>query len=159
MSKIILVLRHAQSAGKQGGQQDYDRELTVAGIAAARDLGKKLANDHFHPDLILASAALRTRRTTEIVNEALQVSGDKIEFKKELYEASASTWLEQIQMIPAEVKSILIVGHNPYLSLLASEFAGQMLELAPCELIGFQFNSSDWREINSTGKVILRLQA
>ncbi len=157
MSKIILVLRHAQSAGKQGGQQDYDRELTAAGMTAARDLGKKLAEDHFHPDLILSSAALRTRQTTEVVNEALHLSSDKIEFKKELYEASAIEWRDQIQGISEHTKSILLVGHNPHLSLLASEFAGQMLELSPCELIGFQFNTSAWTEIHSTGKVILRL--
>lgn len=158
MSKIILVLRHAQSAGKQGGQQDYDRELTTAGIIAARDLGKKLAEDHFHPDLILSSAALRTRRTTEVVNEALRLSSDKIEFKTELYEASATEWRDQIQDISDQAKSILLVGHNPHLSLLASEFAGQMLELSPCELIGFQFNISAWTEINSIGKMILRLR-
>ena len=28
MKKLVILLRHAQSAGKQAGQQDYGRRLT-----------------------------------------------------------------------------------------------------------------------------------
>jgi phosphohistidine phosphatase len=158
MSKIIFVLRHAQSAGKQGGQQDYDRVLTPAGEVAARLLGKKLLAGNLNPDLILASAAVRTRQTTELVNESLRISEQKIHLKKDLYEALMTRWIDYIHSLPDVENSVLLVGHNPWLSMLASNFAGNMIELEPCELIGFEFTAKSWGEISYTGKEILRLK-
>ncbi|HWA32856.1 MAG TPA: histidine phosphatase family protein [Cyclobacteriaceae bacterium] len=158
MTKIIFVLRHAQSAGKQGGQQDYDRVLTPTGEADARALGKKLQAGNFNPDLILASAAVRTKQTTDLVNESLRISEQKIHLKKDLYEALMTHWMDYIHLLPDNENSVLLVGHNPWLSMLASNFAGSMLELGPCELIGFEFTVTRWSEISFSGKEILRIK-
>ncbi len=157
MSKIIFVLRHAQSAGKQGGQPDYDRVLTPFGEAAARMLGKKLSEGNFSPDLILASAAMRCRQTTALVNESLRISEQKILLEKDLYEGLMTHWMDHIHMIAEDAKSVLLVGHNPWLSMLASNFAGNMLELEPCELIGFECPSDTWKEVSYSGKEIVRM--
>jgi phosphohistidine phosphatase len=157
MSKIIFVLRHAQSAGKQGGQQDYERILTPSGEAAALAMGKKLSEGSFIPDLILASASVRTKHTTELVNESLGISEQNIYLKKDLYEALMTDWIEHIHALPDDANSVLLVGHNPWLSMLASNFAGNMLDLKPCELIGFEFSASRWTDVSDTGKEIIRI--
>eukprot|EP01097_Dermamoeba_algensis_P002578 TRINITY_DN2027_c0_g1_i3.p1 TRINITY_DN2027_c0_g1~~TRINITY_DN2027_c0_g1_i3.p1 ORF type:complete len:123 (+),score=40.76 TRINITY_DN2027_c0_g1_i3:55-369(+) len=40
-----------------------------------------------------------------------------VEYKRELYEASAEDILQVVQNVPEEIKSILIIGHNPGLEL------------------------------------------
>jgi phosphohistidine phosphatase len=157
MSKIILVLRHAQSAGKQGSQQDYDRVLTPTGEAAARDLGKKIRELHFDPDLILSSASVRTTQTLSLINESLRIPEQKIHLKKELYEALMTVWLDHIHLLSEEVRTALLIGHNPWLSMLASSLGTNMIELAPCQLVGFEFQPTSWSDISQGGKEIVRI--
>jgi len=63
MTKVIAVLRHAQSAGKQSGQRDYDRVLTPEGVASINKLGKKLSEQGWKPDFVLGSSATRVQQT------------------------------------------------------------------------------------------------
>lgn len=96
MTKVIAVLRHAQSAGKQSGQHDYDRILTPDGESSARALRKKLLTLGFGPDFILASGATRIKSTVHCMNETIQTPERKIRFEYALFDATNSEWLEQI---------------------------------------------------------------
>lgn len=158
MTKVIVVLRHAQSAGKQSGQRDYDRVLSASGEGQARNLGKKLLEVRFQTDLILSSSSVRTRQTAGLVNEFLTLSGDRILFKNELYEALMIDWLDHIHELPSNVRHVTLIGHNPWLSMLASTFAGRMIDLLPCELAAFEFHSESWNEIADQGRMILNIK-
>ncbi len=157
MTKVIFVLRHAQSAGKQSGQQDYERNLTAQGEAEAKNLGKKLIHAAFQVDLILASAATRVVQTVGLLNKSLQLTPSKIHFKHQLYEAFIGDWQEVIHELPKESKKVLLAGHNPPLSILSSSFAGSIADLAPCELVGFEFNTDSWKELKLPGRNILHI--
>jgi phosphohistidine phosphatase len=158
MSKVIAVLRHAQSAGKQSGQRDYDRILTPAGEDCARWFGKNLSLTQFTVELIVSSGSVRTRLTVQLSNEYLRLPEDKIWFKHELYEALMIDWLEQIHNLPQHVQHVMLVGHNPCLSMLASHFAGAPTDLETCEMAAFKFNMNSWQEIRDRGKEILRIK-
>jgi len=158
MTKVLVVLRHAQSAGKQGGQRDYDRTLTLQGQVAAKALGQKLKQQNYNFQFILSSSSTRTRQTVELINEALQLSTEKILFKPELYEALMVHWLGHIYELPDDINQVLLVGHNPWLSMLASRFKGNIHELSPCALIGFEFESKKWREIGDQGHEIMSIK-
>ena len=158
MTKIIFVLRHAQSAGKQSGQRDYDRVLTREGEVKASALGQKLKLGNYNIDLILSSDATRTRSTAELLNETLDLSPEKIHFKPELYDALMLEWMDQIHKLTGDVQSVILVGHNPSLSMLATSFHTTVVDLAPCELIGFEFNVDSWQEIKNSGKEILNIK-
>lgn len=158
MTKVIAVLRHAQSAGKQSGQRDYDRALSSSGEVQARNLGKKLSGHLFQTDLILSSSAARTRQTVGLVNEFFRFPEDKILFKNELYEALMSDWMHHIHELPADLNHVTLVGHNPWLSMLASSFAGTVMDLLPCELAVFEFMKESWSEISDPGKPILNIK-
>ena len=82
MTKVLLVLRHAQSAGKQTGQLDYDRALTAQGEEIAKALGKKILRQGFKLDLILSSGATRAKATVDLVNQSIQLSGENIHFEQ-----------------------------------------------------------------------------
>lgn len=158
MTKIIAVVRHAQSAGKQSNGLDYDRILTRIGEAQARVLGNKLMQQNFFPDLILSSDAARARQTTELINLSLQLPPQNIQYKREFYEALMVQWLDYIHGIHEDAGSIMLVGHNPWLSMLAGNFAGRICELEPCELMAFQFEVDSWLKIDELGTVILNIK-
>ncbi|MEJ0057905.1 MAG: histidine phosphatase family protein [Bacteroidota bacterium] len=100
MSKIIFVLRHAQSAGKQSGQRDYDRLLTPHGEAEATACGKIFFEYGNFPDLILCSAAARTRQTLSLFNGHHFISPEKIMFREDLYDALMVHLLDTIGELP-----------------------------------------------------------
>ncbi len=158
MTKKLFVLRHAQSAGKQSRQPDYDRDLTVEGEAKAKALGQKIKKENYDIDLILSSAATRTRHTVASVNEILQLTSEKIHYKKELYDAMLQDWIAEIHKLPADLRTVMLVGHNPGLSMLATNFHNTIVDLEPCELIAFEFDVNSWEEIENKGKEILNIK-
>ncbi|NOT76491.1 MAG: hypothetical protein HOP08_16305 [Cyclobacteriaceae bacterium] len=158
MSKIIFVLRHAQSAGKQSGQRDYDRLLTAEGEAEAKKSGKYFSEKGYSVDLILCSSAARTRKTIELVNESLQFPADKIQYKEDLYDALLVHLLDTIHTLPDAINNVMLVGHNPGISLLAGDLCGSFMDLSTSQLIGIEFKSNSWEDLNGPGKQILNIK-
>ena len=158
MTRFIATLRHAQSAGKQSGQLDYDRSLNNDGQLQARSIGQKIKEQKINFQLIVSSSSTRTQQTVELLNETLLIAPENIRFDNELYEASMAQWLDQVHNLPDTVESVLLVGHNPCLSILASTFAGSIREPGPCELIGFEFECSNWKQLRKAGKEILNIK-
>ena len=158
MTRLLYILRHAQSAGKQSGQRDYERNLTAEGEAKALSLGIKLKHLNNNIDLIISSGATRARHTAVSVNKTLQLPSEKIQFKTELYDALIPEWMGQIHKLPNEVHAVMLVGHNPWLSVLATNFHDAMVDLEPCELIVFKFDVASWEEIENSGEEILNIK-
>src|SRR5258706_4615715 len=113
----LVVLRHAK-AGELPGGPDFERVLLPSGQRDSAAAGSWLASHGFRPDVVICSAARRTRQTWENVASAL---GGDPEFiaEERLYEADAEDVLEIIRQTPAEVGTLLYIGHNP----AAAQFA------------------------------------
>jgi len=158
MSKIIFVLRHAQSAGKQSGQRDYDRLLTPQGEAEARDCGKKFFERNNFPDLILCSSAARTRQTLSLFNESQFIPEEKIMFREDLFDALMVHLLDTISELPNDINKVLIVGHNPGLSLLVSDLAVSFMDLGTSQLVGLEFKGDSWTDLKGPGKEIMNIK-
>jgi len=158
MAKIIFLLRHAQSAGKQSGQRDYDRLLTPQGEVEARTNGKKISDGNYFPDLILCSGAARTRKTLELFYEFKQLLNEKIQFREDLYDAAMTHLLDIIQGLPDDVNKVMLIGHNPGISLLASDLSTRIVDMSTCQLVGYEFQVDSWLDIDSCGKEILNIK-
>jgi phosphohistidine phosphatase len=154
MKKQLILLRHAQSAGKQAGQQDYSRCLTPAGDVDANNLGSLLLHASFIPQLILSSSSVRTRQTTANINKALSLPSTQLYFHDNLYEATTKVWLDYIHDLDEEVTCALLVGHNPVISQLASQFGGRTIDLPPAGLIAYEFTNVAWINLQGTGTEI-----
>jgi len=144
VSRRIILLRHAQTAGKQAGQRDYDRSLTKEGEAQAMKTGQQLIRNTSTPDFVLSSSAQRARRTALLVMETTRLSTASCRFDDALYEADGDTWLTSIREIPAQVNTLLCVGHNPVLDWLASMLAGRPVDLAPGEFVVLESAAHAW---------------
>jgi phosphohistidine phosphatase len=113
---VLTLLRHAKAAQPVPGQEDIDRALTDRGRADAAWAGGILVP--FKPDLALVSVARRTRETWEIASLALGKPAE-LALEEDLYLCSPAHLLKRIQSVPAEVRSVVAVGHNPCLEELA----------------------------------------
>jgi phosphohistidine phosphatase len=72
-------------------------------------------------DSMVTSPALRAKTTAAIFAKELGLESPRE--LQELYLASAATLLAAVQAFPKSVKSAMVVGHNPGLSLLADDLA------------------------------------
>lgn len=107
----LIVLRHAKAA-QVPGSADAERPLTERGERDAGRAGRVLRELGLVPDLVLCSPSVRTRRTAELVLAELAPAAP-VEYEREIYEAYADDLLELVRRTDPEVRTLLLVGHNP----------------------------------------------
>jgi len=164
--KRLWVLRHAKSSWSHEGLADHDRPLNRRGERAAVLIGAALAQRGVQLDRILASTALRVRQTLDRVQAQL-AAPLHVSFEKDLYLASAETWLEQLRCLE-EADQVLAVGHNPGLEDLLGEIAAtgetdalRRLRhgLATATLAEIALPIADWGELGpGSGRLITLLR-
>lgn len=118
MTKKLLLLRHAKSAWPEG-VEDHERPLAPRGIKAAPVMAAYMQNQGLLPELALVSTALRTRSTWELV--APYLGACVMRQEAGLYEASATDILRVIQGTDDTTGTLMLVGHNPGLEILAAQ--------------------------------------
>jgi phosphohistidine phosphatase len=74
------------------------------------------------PDLVVCSTALRTRQTWKEAEQAFEPL-PPVAFEELIYEASPEELLEVVRSADGEVRTLLIVGHNPGMESLTGMLA------------------------------------
>jgi len=128
----LWLLRHAKSSWSDEGLRDEDRPLARRGEDAADRMRDYLDAEGIHPGLVLCSSARRARETLARVLPAL---GTKLEVRIErgLYTFEADVLLDRLARISPDVRSAMLVGHNPAMQDLAiriTDRGGQLRDLA-----------------------------
>jgi phosphohistidine phosphatase len=118
----LVLMRHAKSSWAEGGLADHARPLNARGRVAAPRIGRALARRGFMPEVILCSAARRTVETLDLVRPFLGRAAEHIE--ADLYHATPGLILRRLQRVPADCRSVLVIGHNPGLAELACALPG-----------------------------------
>lgn len=121
--KTLLLLRHAESPWNHGSGSDFDRPLNEHGRRAARLMGREMRARHIMFDKLLASPAERVVQTIQALGEGY---GRPLEAAQErrIYMASGEALLELVRETEDCVSSIMVVGHNPGLGVLAALLVG-----------------------------------
>jgi phosphohistidine phosphatase len=118
-ARRLVLLRHAK-ADRPPGAADEDRPLSARGHADAQAAGAWLAARNV-PELVLCSPAKRTRQTWHAVAANLPAgAAPVVRYDQRLYLGGADQLLELVRGIEGPVTSVLVIGHNPSLSDLAS---------------------------------------
>jgi phosphohistidine phosphatase len=120
-TRRLILLRHAKSDWPD--VPDRDRPLAKRGRRDAPRIGRWLHEHGYQPDVVVVSAAARTRQTWDLVAPELGGS-PAVHFEPRAYAASALTLLYLAQELPARYRTALLIGHNPGLSELATSLAG-----------------------------------
>ncbi|MDP9798414.1 phosphohistidine phosphatase [Catenuloplanes nepalensis] len=123
-SRTLVLLRHAK-ADRPDGVGDLERPLTERGHADAAAAGAWLAHHGYAPDLVICSPARRTRQTWHGVAVAMaEASADlgapAVRYEPGLYAEGHHALLSVVKAVPAETSAVLLVGHNPDISLLST---------------------------------------
>lgn len=116
----LILMRHA-TAGPGGGS-DAKRPLTRRGQKEAQAVGDLLRRAELFPDRVLCSTATRCRQTWKGVESAFSES-IHLELDERLYNASPRALLDAIAESD-EAETLLVLAHNPGISVLALELAG-----------------------------------
>lgn len=119
-ARTLVLLRHAK-AETPGDLLDFDRRLTAAGQANAAAAGVWLAGQGLRPELVFCSPAARTRQTWHGVAVALADAdpdgrGAEVRYEPQLYESGRTEVIDLLRTVPDDVRTVLVVGHNPTMS-------------------------------------------
>lgn len=156
MKRTLIVMRHAKTEEQKENQTDFERNLTERGNNNAQTMAERLAAKGFQPDLILTSSANRTEQTTEIVLLSGKFTGTKKRATKELYHANPDKIESQIMSVEDDVKTLMIVGHNPGISEFIYDCDPKaMSESMPTSgLAIFTFKADNWQAFPAAKKTL-----
>jgi phosphohistidine phosphatase len=129
MARQLWLLRHAE-AEPHGSREDSARRLTERGEEQARAAGAAIARMGARFDAVLYSPKVRAAQTAELAAEAWGESGrERLEVYPPLAGGfDAAQALDAIAGLGPEAK-MLLVGHEPDLSIVAGELTGGRVDL------------------------------
>lgn len=152
----VSLLRHAKSDWGEPGLQDIERPLARRGAEAAPRMGAYMRKRGLVPDLVLCSAAVRTRATLALVLPELRLASPDVRYEDELYLASAGAMVARLRAIEPGPLHVLLVGHNPGMQSLALELSGSgkrealqaiAIKFPTCGLAVITFELATWSAI------------
>lgn len=118
MVKRLYLLRHAKS-DYPDGVDDHERPLNARGRKVVLQMADYVKTNIPCPDKILCSTALRAKQTAAGVVKAWENVGD-ITYVRNLYLASPGEILKELATLDEAVHSVMVVGHNPGIAMLAA---------------------------------------
>lgn len=113
----VILLRHAKSSWQDPTLDDHDRPLNGRGKAAARIIGEWLKHRDHMPDTVLCSSSVRTRQTVERLGTVIPGLPAPL-IEEALYHASPDVMCARLRRLPAECRTVLLVGHQPGIGAL-----------------------------------------
>ena len=146
--KTLILIRHGKSDWS-AGVSDMERPLNHRGLNDAPRMASILLHKGLTPELIYYSSAKRTTQTTTILAEELSIHKTHLIKSPELYLCPAFAIEEVIQFAPSEANIMAIVGHNPTLSEVASNFSKKgYMDMPPLGIFIATFDTDDWATIS-----------
>ena len=137
----LYVMRHGPAHDDSPSGRDADRALTVSGRERVAAVAKALVDAGEAPFSVLSSPLVRAQETAEIVAEVTHLSRraredgkakragatGEIEIRRELGMGTEKLGL-LAELVRAGRKRVMIVGHEPDLSMLVMSLVGKELE-------------------------------
>jgi phosphohistidine phosphatase len=145
----LTLVRHGRAEDKGSGQADFDRALDRRGVAEVAGMARRCLELELVPDLLRASAAVRTRQTAEAFAQVLRLPASALSFERELYLAEVDTLLEAIRDSADEARHLMLVGHNPGIGELAQRFAprARLAGFETAATCTLRLDARSWRDI------------
>jgi phosphohistidine phosphatase len=157
----LIIMRHATA--NPGGGRDHARTLTSRGQDEAQQVGLSLRSQGAIPERVLCSSAIRCRETWQAVSAGLG-SDAIVDLEDDLYNASPASLLQCLAGVVDE-QSVLLLAHNPGVSVLALELASGDEEsvnrlragFAPAAIACFEIEGS-WSLVSSASARLTRFE-
>lgn len=145
MKQLILV-RHAKAASEDASQNDSDRPLSERGREDVEQVAKRLRDRDIKLDALISSPANRAITTARFMAEFLGYTKSQIVEEQRIYDNTVEELIQLINETPDTVNSLMLVGHNPAFSSLASYLTNDSaIDLPTCGVICMK-SEADWRD-------------
>lgn len=119
ITKTFSLMRHGEA---EDASPDYTRKLTWKGEEQVFSVAEQLQQNHITFDIILASSAARTTHTATIIHEYFE-QAPQLLISPHLYNFSFVTCQEVLELLHPDIRSILVVGHNPGISRVSNQLS------------------------------------
>ena len=141
--RTLMLMRHAKSDWSSPSLPDHDRTLNARGRAAAPLMAQHLTEQGAKVDVLLASSAVRVQQTLTLLQQ--QWCAEAVVWTvPELYLASPQEIARHIEGLHDDWPRAMVIGHNPGLSSLASQLAGEFLEMPTAAVAVFTAEQDSW---------------
>ncbi len=122
---ILYLLRHALAVDKEKWKgTDRQRPLTSKGKDGIKKVAKHLRHLSLSADAILTSPYKRALNTAIIVAERLKYSPPLVKMNDLIPKGNSDAFLRVVMQRYRPDASLIVVGHEPYLSRLLSKVLG-----------------------------------
>jgi phosphohistidine phosphatase len=157
----LVLLRHAKSAWPHG-VPDHERPLAGKGRRNAQAVGTWFLGEGPRPDLVLCSDAVRARHTWEIVASSLE-DAPPLRIEPALYGAEPEDVVALLHEVPDDVRTVVVVGHEPTMSATSRLLAGRGSDRAALARIREKYPTNGvavlrfevpWRQVGAGGGVL-----
>lgn len=155
--KYLTLIRHAKPSWNNPSLTDFDRPLNKRGISDAPRVGTELEQAGISFDRVLCSDARRARQTLSLLRQGVAIDDDVIEYRPDMYGASAHHLLSCLAEQQDINSDIALVGHNPGMEDLANSLADEVVgAMSTCNVVQIGFDCDSWSDLSSaSGKVAL----
>jgi phosphohistidine phosphatase len=139
----LYLLRHAIAEDSSASGRDANRKLTPEGLDKLRSVAKFAASVGVRPALILSSPYARAYETAAATARVLEHKGEIVKTDRLTPDATPSDAWAEVRAHRGE-ESILLVGHEPLFSALASWMLGStrsMIDFRKAALVRIDFET------------------
>jgi len=146
--KTVHIVRHGKALQDYRYIRDYDRPLIEKGIMTNEEAAKRLYAQYPTPGLIISSHAARALHTAHIFARVMAYPHNRVQVNENLYMGGEDLAHDILINLPDEIKSVMIVGHNPDVTCLAYKYAKKNIGPVPTSgVVTIRFETDKWKEI------------
>ena len=146
MKKTLVLFRHGEAEAESSGCGDHGRKLTVRGEAQSTATFKALYSLNLGNYFFLVSDAVRARQTFAS-SGAFFKDPERVEDHR-LYLTGIEKMRSVLKEIDlgSDVNTLVIVAHNPGLSLALATLAGDVTGLSTADAAVLSIEADDWND-------------
>jgi phosphohistidine phosphatase len=154
-TRRLTLLRHGKAQSIDSCAEDFERALTRRGSIEAQEMATRIVYRDLIPDLILVSPAERAWATAEIIADACELDAKQVQCARELYLATPETTWRLVTRRDSALRHVMICGHNPGLSQLASRLGPkpQLRELPTAGIASAVWHNAHWETLQPESAV------
>lgn len=154
--KILLLVRHGKSSWDDDSLSDPDRPLAPRGFKEVPVVAKMIKNHSYFSDYIVSSPTLRTRQTTELLLQGLEIKNPMIVWDTNLYNQQAKFIFKWLKRLDNDVKMPMLVAHDTFLAELVYLLTNKKIEkfyTSACAVI--HLNIDQWSDLKESNNELL----
>ena len=117
----LFILRHGEAGQRvSAGRGDFQRPLTAAGQKEVSDMATSLKDLGIKLDIVISSPLKRAHQTASIVAKTFKIEKKMQDWAELSPEGNRLDLYNKLLQLKQQ-SSVLVVGHEPYLSEMISE--------------------------------------